>query len=133
MSRRKNDALLKKKEERRFLKKAGFGKEHAGLGGLAVELYGPASSDPGQGRSTPRLAAPKLRGSGAAKRTLTDLCREAREVRDECRALRDEAGKAVEAMGYMRRMERRDLARMAWFAGGLSLVNAGVWLWVMLR
>ena len=129
----KNDALLKKKEERRFLKKAGFGKEHAGLGGLAVELYGPASSDPGQGRSTPRLAAPKLRGSGAAKRTLTDLCREARAVRDECRGLRDEAARALEAVGFLRGRMRRDLVRLAWFAGGLSLVNVGVWLWVLLK
>ena len=128
----KNDALLKKMEERRFLKKAGFGKEHAGLGGLAVELYGPASSDPGQGRSTPRLAAPKLRGSGAAKRTLTDMCRECRMLRDEGRVFRDEALRALEAVGFARRMMRRDLVRLAWLAAGCTLVNVGVWFAVLL-
>lgn len=72
------------------------------------------------------------KGGKAAKRTLTDLCREARAVRDECRSLRDECSRALEAVGGARRMMRRDLVRLAWFAGGLSLVNVAVWLWVLL-
>lgn len=81
----------------------------------------------------------KDKGGKAAKRTLTDMCREARSLRDECRALRDECralrdecSRALGAVGFARRMMRRDLVRLAWFAGGLSLVNVGVWLWVLL-
>ena len=73
------------------------------------------------------------KGGRAAKRTLTDLCREARAVRDECRSLRDECSRALEAVGFLRGRMRRDLVRLAWFAGGLSLLNVGVWLWVLLR
>ena len=74
----------------------------------------------------------KDKGGKAAKRTLTDLCREARVMRDECRGLRDEAARALEAVGFLRRLMRRDLVRLACFAGGLSLVNVAVWLWVLL-
>lgn len=72
------------------------------------------------------------KGGKAAKRTLTDLCREARAVRDECRSLRDECSRALEAVGFARRRMQRDLVRLAWLAGGLSLVNVGVWLYVLL-
>lgn len=89
----------------------------------------------------------QYKGGKAAKRTLTDLCREARAVRDECRGLRDEAVdalklcqnehaeclKAVELVGYMRTRMRRDLVRLAWLAGGLSLVNVAVWFAVVLH
>ena len=74
----------------------------------------------------------KDKGGKAAKRTLTDLCREARAVRDECRSLRDECSRALEAVGFARRMMRRDLVRLAWLAGGLSLVNVAVWFAVVL-
>lgn len=74
----------------------------------------------------------KDKGGKAAKRTLTDLCREARAVRDECRSLRDECNKAVDAVMWLRRLMRRDLVRLAWFAGGLSLVNVAVWFAVVL-
>ncbi len=74
----------------------------------------------------------KDKGGKAAKRTLTDLCREARAVRDECRGLRDEAVRALEAVGFDRRRMLRDLVRLAWFAGGCTLLNVGVWLWVLL-
>lgn len=72
-------------------------------------------------------------GGKAAKRSLTDLCREARAVRDECRSLRDECSRALEAVGFARRRMRRDLVRLAWFAGGCTLVNVAVWLWVLLK
>lgn len=72
------------------------------------------------------------KGGRAAKRTLTDLCREARVMRDECRSLRDECSRALEAVGFARRRMRRDLVRLAWFAGGLSLVNVAVALYVLL-
>lgn len=83
---------------------------------------------------TPWLGDTRVQNKGgkAAKRTLTDLCREARAVRDECRSLRDECSRALEAVGFARRMMRRDLVRMAWFAGGLSLVNFAVALYVLL-
>ena len=74
----------------------------------------------------------KDKGGKAAKRTLTDLCREARAVRDECRALRDECNKAMVAVEFARRMMRRDLVRLAWFAGGCTLVNVAVWFAVVL-
>ncbi len=86
------------------------------------------------------------KGGKAAKRTLTDLCREARSMRDECRKvldecwalrdecrpLRDECSRALEAIGFLRRRMRRDLVRLVWFAGGCTLVNVGVWLWAIL-
>lgn len=72
------------------------------------------------------------KGGKAAKRTLTDLCREARGLRDECRSLRDECNKSVDAVMWLRRCMRRDLERLAWLAGGLSLLNVAVWLWVLL-
>lgn len=75
----------------------------------------------------------KDKGGKAAQRTLTDLCREARAVRDECRALRDECSRALEAVGVARRMMRRDLVRLAWLAAGCTLVNVGVWLWELLE
>ena len=83
---------------------------------------------------TPWLGDTRVQNKGgkAAKRTLTDLCREARVMRDECRSLRDECNKAVDAVMWLRRLMRRDLVRLAWFAGGLSLVNVGMWLWVLL-
>ena len=83
---------------------------------------------------TPWLGDTRVQNKGgkAAKRTLTDMCREARAVRDECRALRDECSRALEAVGVARRRMRRDLVRLAWFAGGLSLVNVGVWLHAVL-
>lgn len=74
----------------------------------------------------------KDKGGKAAKRTLTDLCREARSLRDECRSLRDECSRALEAVGFARRMMRRDLVRLAWFAGGISLLNVAVALYVLL-
>ncbi len=77
-------------------------------------------------------ARPMNKGGKAAKRTLTDMCREARSLRDECRSLRDECSRALEAVGFARRRMQRDLVRLAWFAGGLSLVNVGVWLYVLL-
>ncbi len=83
---------------------------------------------------TPWLGDTRVQNKGgkAAKRTLTDMCREARSLRDECRSLRDECSRALEAVGFARRRMRRDLVRLAWFAGGLSLVNVGVWLYVLL-
>lgn len=83
---------------------------------------------------TPWLGDTRVQNKGgkAAKRTLTDLCREARVMRDECRSLRDECSRALEAVGGARRMMRRDLVRLAWFAGGLSLVNFAVALYVLL-
>ncbi len=73
------------------------------------------------------------KGGKAAKRTLTDLCREARAVRDECKVLRNEVCHVLkscvlerEEVERLRRLMRRDLVRLAWFAGGLSLVNVGV-------
>lgn len=75
----------------------------------------------------------KDKGGKAAKRTLTDLCREARAVRDECRGLRDEAARALEAVGFLRGRMRRDLVRLAWLAGGCTLVNVAVWFAVVLR
>lgn len=75
----------------------------------------------------------KDKGGKAAKRTLTDLCREVRAVRDECRGLRDECNKAVDAVMWLRRLMRRDLVRLAWFAGGCTLVNVAVWFAVVLR
>ncbi len=74
----------------------------------------------------------KDKGGKAAKRTLTDMCREARSLRDECRSLRDECSRALEAVGFARRRMQRDLVRLAWLAGGCTLVNVGVWLWVLL-
>ena len=74
----------------------------------------------------------KDKGGKAAKRTLTDLCREARSLRDECRSLRDECSRALEAVGFARRRMRRDVVRLAWFAGGLSLLNVAVALYVLL-
>lgn len=84
---------------------------------------------------TPWLGDTRVQNKGgkAAKRTLTDLCREARAVRDECRGLRDEAARALEAVGFLRGRMRRDLVRLAWFAGGCTLVNVAVWLWVLLK
>ena len=73
------------------------------------------------------------KGGKAAKRTLTDLCREARVMRDECRSLRDECNKALDAVMWLRRCMRRDLVRLVWFAGVCSVVNVGVWLYVILR
>lgn len=83
---------------------------------------------------TPWLGDTRVQNKGgkAAARTLTDLCREARVMRDECRSLRDECSRALEAVGFARRMMRRDLVRLAWFAGGCTLVNVGGWLWVLL-
>ena len=83
---------------------------------------------------TPWLGDTRVKDQGgkAAKRTLTDLCREARAVRDECRGLRDECNKAVDAVMWLRRLMRRDLVRLAWLAGGLSLVNVAVWFAVVL-
>lgn len=73
----------------------------------------------------------KDKGGKAAKRTLTDLCRECRELRDEGRVFRDEAVRALEAVGFARRMMRRDLVRLAWFAGVLSALNVGVAAWAI--
>ena len=83
---------------------------------------------------TPWLGDTRVQNKGgkAAKRTLTDFCRECRVLRDECRSLRDECSRALEAIGFLRRRMRRDLVRLAWFAGGLSLVNVAVALYVML-
>ena len=83
---------------------------------------------------TPWLGDTRVQNKGgkAAKRSLTDLCREARAVRDECRSLRDECSRALEAVGFARRRMRRDMVRLAWLAGGCTLVNVGVWLWVLL-
>ena len=132
---------LQKKAERRWLKKAGFGKDMKDLGALAVELGRARGEVPGGlpvsagSKATSGYAvATSLRSSGksgAAKRSLTDLCRECRELRDECKALRDEAARALESIGFLRRRMRRDLGRLAWFAGGLSLVNFAVAAWVV--
>lgn len=83
---------------------------------------------------TPWLGDTRVQNKGgkAAKRTLTDLCREARSLRDECRSLRDECSRALEAVGFARRRMRRDVVRLAWFAGGLSLLNVAVALYVLL-
>ena len=74
----------------------------------------------------------KDKGGKAAKRTLTDLCREARAARDEAKELRDECNKAVDAVMWLRRLMRRDLVRLAWFAGVLSALNVGVAAWAIL-
>ena len=74
----------------------------------------------------------KDKGGKAAKRTLTDLCREARAARDEAKELRDEAARALEAVGFLRGRMRRDLVRLAWLAGGCTLVNVAVWFAVVL-
>ena len=89
----------------------------------------------------------KDKGGKAAKRTLTDLCREARVMRDlcsgsqaACKALRDdvcnvleqcqyehaECLKAVELVGYMRARMRGDCCRVAWLVGGLCALNLAV-------
>lgn len=84
---------------------------------------------------TPWLGDTRVQNKGgkAAKRTLTDMCRECRELRDEGRVFRDEALRALEAVGFARRMMRRDLVRLAWLAAGCTLVNVGVWLWALLE
>lgn len=72
---------IQKKAENRWLKKAGFGKEMADMGALAVELgraRGEVAAEP-----TPRNAAPRARKS-ASERTLTDMCREAENARRNC-------------------------------------------------
>lgn len=69
------------------------------------------------------------KGGKAAKRSLTDMCRECRMLRDEGRVFRDECSRALEAVGFARRMMRRDLVRLA---AGCTLVNVGVWLYVLL-
>lgn len=119
------NGLLRKKAERRWLKKAGFGKDMKDLGALAVEL-GRARGEvdgPGDGQAGLKSRAPR---GGAAQRSLSDVCRECRSLRDECRT-------AHESVAFLRRMMRRDLVRLAWFAGGLSLVNFAVAAWLLLR
>lgn len=123
-----NDARLQKKEERRWLKKAGFGKEMKDMGALAVELgraRGEVSPD-GQ-------AGLKVRGSGAAKRSLTDAVKAAVRMRDEaadvlklCQYEHAECLKAVELVGYMRARMRGDCCRVAWLVGGLCALNLAV-------
>lgn len=83
---------------------------------------------------TPWLGDTRVQNKGgkAAKRSLTDFCREARGLRDECCSLRDECSRALESIGFLRRRMRRDLVRLAWFVGGATLLNVAVWLWVLL-
>ena len=119
-----NDARLQKKEERRWLKKAGFGKEMKDMGALAVELGRARGEVSPDGQAGLKVRAGRGDG-GAAKRTLTDMCR-------ECRGLRDECLDAVKLMGHMREMERRDLRRLGWLAGGLSLLNVAMALVLLL-
>ena len=90
---------------------------------------------------TPWLGDTRVQNKGgkAAKRTLTDMCREARVMRDECKVLRNEVCHVLkscvlvsEEMERLRGLMRQDLVRLAWFAGGCTLVNVGVWLYVLL-
>ncbi len=91
---------------------------------------------------TPWLGDTRVQNKGgkAAKRTLTDLCREARAVRDECRSLRDEAahvlGSCVKEREVMEKLNE-DLAKklrrdavfgVCWTAAGV-LVCVGFWIW----
>ena len=90
---------------------------------------------------------PKFKGGRKAEKSLTSAVKAAEAVRDECRelrdlcsgsqaackALRDEAARALEAVGFARRRMRRDLVRLAWLAGGCTLLNVAVWFAEVLR
>lgn len=69
---------------------------------------------------------PKNKGGRKAEKSLTAAVKAAEAVRDECRSLRDECNKAVDAVMWLRRLMRRDLVRLAWFAGGLSALNVAL-------
>lgn len=82
---------IQKKAEKRWLKKAGFGKEMAAMA-AAAELgraRGEVAAEP-----TPRNAAPRARKS-AAERTLTDMCREAENARRDCSLAVDLCSRSV--------------------------------------
>ena len=90
---------------------------------------------------TPWLGDTRVQNKGgkAAKRSLTDAVKAAGRMRDEaldalklCQYEHAECLKAVELVGYMRTRMRRDLVRLAWLAGGCTLVNVAVALYVLL-
>lgn len=75
---------------------------------------------------------PKNKGGRKAEKSLTAAVKAAEAVRDECRGLKADCKVALEDVGFLRQMIRRDLVRLAWFGGVLSALNVGVAAWAIL-